>query len=106
MTLVAEATGVSRKRIQAGLRELAALEGAVPAAGKPRRERIRRPGGGRRSLVVEDPALGVALEALVAPATRGDPLSPLRWTSKSTAKLAAELTAQGHLVSARTGAAL
>ncbi len=106
VTLVAEATGVSRKRIQAGLQELAGREGSVPAGAKSRRERIRRPGAGRPALGLRDPGLSGALEALVAPATRGDPMSPLRWTSKSTAKLAAELTAQGHPVSARTVAAM
>ena len=53
-----------------------------------------------------DPAIRAVLEALVAPQTRGDPMSPLRWTLKSTSKLAAELTHQGHPVSARTVAAL
>ncbi len=106
VTLVAQATGVSRKRIQVGLQELADPEQATPASAKPRRERIRRSGGGRPALAVRDPGLCAALEALVAPATRGDPMAPLRWTSKSTAKLAAELTAQGHPVSPRTVATL
>src|SRR5438067_3702211 len=106
VTRVAQATGISRKRIQAGLQELEGREETVPATAKPQPERVRRPGGGRRTLATRDPGLRTALEALVAPATRGDPMAPLLWTSKSTAKLAAELTAQGHPVSARTVAAL
>jgi len=102
VTCVARATGISRKRIQAGIRELEGLAESTPATAKPQPERVRRPGGGRRTLVAGDPGLVAALEALVAPATRGDPMSPLRWTSKSTPQLAAELTAQGHPVSART----
>jgi transposase len=58
--------------------------------------RIRRPGGGRKSLTEHDPALVAALDALVDPLARGDPQSPLRWTTKSTYQLAAALRAQGH----------
>jgi len=61
--------------------------------------RVRRPGGGRPALVERDPDLPRSLEALVEPLTRGDPESPLRWTSKSTRALAAELAAQDHPVS-------
>ena len=64
--------------------------------------RVRRPGGGRKPLTHHDPGLVAALESLVEPLTRGDPQSPLRWTCKSTAKLAAELKARGHPVSPRT----
>jgi hypothetical protein len=106
ISLVAKATGLSPARIRDGLKELEALAGTVSPAAKPRRERIRRPGGGRKPSVEKDPQLLGALEALVDPATRGDPMSPLRWTSKSTGRLAAELTAQGHRVSARTVATL
>jgi hypothetical protein len=106
VTLVAQATGISRKRIHAGLRELDPLSQTTPPTAKPRPQRVRRSGGGRRSLAARDPALVQELEALVAPATRGDPMSPLRWTSKSTPKLAAELTARGHPVSPRTVAHL
>jgi len=69
-------------------------------------QRRRRPGGGRKRLVATDPGLLRALEALVEPATRGDPESPLRWTCKSTAHLARALTRRGHPVSARTVAHL
>src|SRR5205807_1462700 len=68
--------------------------------------RIRRPGGGRKPLTELDPDLVSALEALVEPVTRGDPESPLRWTCKSTRRLAVELTGQHHPVSPRTVATL
>ena len=103
---VARATGISRKRIHHGLRDLEQQGETTPATAKYRPERVRRPGGGRRALTDKDPELVRQLEALVAPATRGDPMSPLRWTSKSTYQLAAELTAGGHPVSPRTVAAL
>jgi transposase len=64
--------------------------------------RVRRPGGGRKSLVAHDATLLADLETLVDPVTRGDPESPLRWTSKSRSKLALALRAQGHRVSGRT----
>jgi hypothetical protein len=57
--------------------------------------RVRHPGGGRKPLKEKDPQLVEALEKLVNPATRGDPESPLRWTSKSLRRLAEELTAAG-----------
>ena len=95
---VARASGVSRPTIQQGLRE---LTGAVATS-----ERVRRVGGGRKSLVERDPTLLAALEALVAPDTRGDPLSPLRWTCKSTRQLAGALRGRGHRVGYRTVAAL
>jgi hypothetical protein len=63
-------------------------------------------GGGRQRLVDQNPRLRDELESLVDPATRGDPMSPLRWTSKSTGKLAAELTRRGHKASAQTVARL
>jgi hypothetical protein len=102
VSLVARATGLSRPTITAGLRELdqPIRQRAAQA------DRVRRPGGGRRSLTRTSPALLPALEALVEPMTRGDPESPLRWTCKSTRRLAEELTRQGHRVGARTVAAL
>ncbi len=63
---------------------------------------MRAPGGGRKRLAESDPELTTALNALVDPATRGDPMSLLVWTTKSTRKLAAALTAMGHRVSDRT----
>jgi hypothetical protein len=68
--------------------------------------RVRLSGGARRALTETDPGLLEALERLIEPATRGDPMSPLRWTCKSTAKLAEELTNQHHPVSDRTVALL
>jgi hypothetical protein len=61
--------------------------------------RIRRPGGGRKKTVDQDPSLLRDLEQLVEPVTRGDPESPLRWTCKSLRKLAAELRRMGHQTS-------
>src|ERR1035441_6118350 len=79
------------------------------AADAPRAEpggRVRGPGGGRPSVADLDAGVLPALEALVDPATRGDPMSPLRWTTKPAAHLAGELTRQGHPVTARTVASL
>jgi hypothetical protein len=63
---------------------------------------VRAPGGGRKRLVKTDPQLAVALKALVDPETRGDPMSLLVWTTKSTRNLAGALTRTGHAVSDRT----
>jgi hypothetical protein len=68
--------------------------------------RVRRAGGGRPPIEVVDPELAERLDGLVEPLSRGDPESPLRWTSKSTRGLAAELTAAGHPVSHETVAQL
>ncbi len=95
VTLVAEATGLARSTITQGITELTALP---PGIGE---ERLRRPGGGRKRLTDHDPTLLRDLEALVEPATRGDPESPLRWTCKSLSKLAAALGKQGHPISGR-----
>jgi DDE family transposase len=102
ISLAARATGLSRPTIMAGLKDLqlSSKRRAVAAA------RVRCPGGGRRALTQADPGLLEALEQLIEPATRGDPMSPLRWTCKSTAKLAEELTRQNHPVSDRTVALL
>jgi hypothetical protein len=99
---VANATGISRTTILAGIRELKTQEttATLPSPG------IRRPGGGRKHLLENDPGLWDALDALVDPMTRGDPESPLRWTCKSTRQLAEELTRQNHPVSDRTVASL
>jgi hypothetical protein len=102
ISAVSAATGMSRTTIMGGLRELALpeKERVIEA------NRIRRPGGGRKSLTETDPGLLAVLENLIEPATRGDPESPLRWTCKSTRRLAEELTKQEHPVSARTVAKL
>src|SRR5215210_2880608 len=125
VTVVAAATRLARNTIGDGLRELRAavaatvgadeepMAGAVgsgvalPGAGGPGRPgRQRRAGGGRKALTHHDPELVGALEALIETTTRGDPQSPLRWTTKSTRKLADALTRQGHPVSAATVATL
>jgi len=103
ITLVALATGMSRTRIRTGIAELKAQGDSAPALPP---SRSRRPGGGDKPIEQTDPTLLLALEELVAPETRGDPMSPLRWTLKSTSQLARTLTDQGHPVSARTVAAL
>ncbi len=102
VTAVARATGLSRTTITAGLKELA----LPPEQRMEESTRVRRPGGGRRSLVESDPGLLASLEQLIEPATRGDPESTLRWTCKSTQRLATELTRQRHAVSPRTVASL
>ncbi len=102
---VAEATGIARTTLYRGFAELQDLRQS--RTGRPgSTHRVRRPGAGRKRLVTRDPSLLTDLEALVDPVTRGDPMSPLRWTSKSTFHLAEELTRKGHKVSARTVAAL
>lgn len=110
ITLVAAATGIARGTIGDGLRELratvAAAAGESARAGTEGTHRQRRRGGGRKARTHHDPDLVGALEALVEPTTRGDPQSPLRWTTKSTRKLADELTRAGHPVSATTVATL
>ena len=92
ITQVAEATGMSKPAILRGVRQLRG-EAELPAG------RIRQVGGGDRPLKDKDPTLLPDLDALVEPATRGDPMSPLRWTCKSRAKLTAALSKQGWKVS-------
>jgi hypothetical protein len=103
ISVVARASGLSRNTIRAGIGE---LKGRENRSAPPRDQRIRRRGGGSKRLTQTDPQLRRVLEELVAPQTRGDPMSPLRWTLKSTSRLAAELTDRDHPVSARTVAAL
>ncbi len=93
ISVVEEATGMSRTTIRVGrdeLREGVSADDVVS---------VRRAGGGRPSIETTSPGIIVALEGLVDPVTRGDPESPLRWSSKSTRKLASELGAQGYKVS-------
>ena len=91
---IADATGVHPDTVARGVRELEGIPD--PAA------RVRAPGGGRKRLTETDPELMAELKALVDPETRGDPMSPLVWTTKSTRNLAGALTAAGHRVSDRT----
>lgn len=94
--MVAAVAGVSETAVRAGVFELEAGEDLHGDG------RVRRPGGGRKPADELDPALIPALLALVEPDERGDPMSPLRWTTKSLRNLAEELTRQGHPVSAPT----
>jgi hypothetical protein len=92
---VAGLTGASWQTVADGAAELAS--GQVAPAG-----RVRRPGGGRKKLAETDPGLVPALLALVADSTRGDPQSPVVWTTKSVKHLADELAGQGHRCSPQT----
>jgi transposase len=106
VSLVAKATGVSRRAIRVGkkeLRDLGAKEKNIAPSKVPS---IRKPGGGRKKTVTKDPDLIKDLNFLVNPSTRGDPQSPLRWTCKSVRKLADELQAMGHKASHRMVAEL
>ena len=94
ITVVAAATGVHPDTVAKGVRE---LEGGAEPSG-----RVRAPGGGRKPATETDPGLVPALTALVDPETRGDPESPLVWTTKSTRNLADALSGAGHPVSDRT----
>ena len=91
---IAGATGVHPDTVARGVRELEGIP--EPSA------RVRARGGGRKKLADTDPELAAALTALVDPETRGDPMSPLVWTTKSTRNLAGALAAAGHRVSDRT----
>ncbi len=90
---MAEAAGVSPDTVRRGRSELDDLQ-PLPVG------RSRQAGGGRKRAEEHDPDLVAALDALIDPETRGDPMTPLRWTSKSLRTLAAELAGQGHQVSA------
>ncbi len=94
---VTDATGILGKRIRAGIRDLRELRRHPPSE-LPQDQRVRRPGGGRKKLTEKDPTLLRDLESLVEPVTRGDPMSPLRWTCKSVRKLSSELGTMGHKV--------
>jgi len=95
VSFVAEAAGLSRTTLYRGVAESATAE-------PPDRGRIRKPGGGRKLKTEIDETLLQDLDRLLDPVTRGDPMSPLRWTCKSTPKLATELKAKGHEVSQAT----
>ena len=107
VSVVSKAVGLSRTTIYAGLAEIDAANTPPrrrPAAAVevPARARVRAAGGGRKRLVELDASLLADLDALVEPTSRGDPMSPLRWTCKSTTRLAEELARLGHQVSQRT----
>ena len=92
IAIVAEATGLSRRTIERGL-------GQIVTESKPPSNKIRRPGAGRKSAKEKQPGLMEALEALVEPLSRGDPESPLRWTCKSTRRIADEMRKAGWTIS-------
>ncbi|MGH9155402.1 MAG: ISAzo13 family transposase [Acidimicrobiales bacterium] len=86
--MVSRVTHMSRNTLITGAAEL--------ADGATRSDRVRRPGAGRKAAIELDPEMLVVLDSLVEPESRGDPMSPLRWTAKSTRTLAGELTRLGH----------
>ena len=92
VSIVSEATGLAHTTIRKGARDVA------NDMDKPASRRIRRSGGGRKSVLQTDLGLSEALESLIEPSTRGDPESALRWTCKSTRRLSGELKQQGHEV--------
>ena len=95
VSAVSTATGLARNTVASGVRELVRRSQQCDVAVPPR---LRQPGAGRKRITETDLLLLDALEELVDPATRGHPECPLRWTCKSTAKLAEELTRQNHPV--------
>ncbi|TYP72976.1 MULTISPECIES: ISAzo13 family transposase [Nitrosomonas] len=99
VSTVAKAVGISRTTIYAGLAELDHTTLTTLAAPN---QRVRTQGGGQKKLTRKDPTLLRDLDALVDPTSRADPMVALRWTCKSTPRLAKELQAQGHAVSQRT----
>jgi hypothetical protein len=101
---VAKIAKVDRDTVSAGKREVSEAEQDKDGSGKviQTKKRIRKNGGGRKRLVTQDLDLKKEIESLIEPVTRGDPQSPLRWTCKSTRKLADELCNMGHKVSYMT----
>ena len=104
VSAVARATGVSRRAIAEGMKELKQRKKSRQTV--QAQPRIRREGAGRKRAMDKDPTLLVDLDRLVDPVTRGDPESPLRWTCKSVRRLAEELQQEGHAVSYQTVAEL
>jgi hypothetical protein len=104
VSVVARATGVSRRAITEGMKELS--QPKVSHEPEATEFRIRRKGAGRKRAVDKNPGLRGDLDKLVDPLTRGDPESPLRWTCKSVRVLAEELQREGHVVSYQTVAEL
>ncbi len=98
VSVVSRVTKISRRAIHKGLKEISDKSKQT--------SRIRKPGGGRKQATAIDPKLLVRLESLVEPLTRGDTMSPIRWTCKSTSILSNELKRLGHKASARLVASL
>ena len=103
--IAAQATGLCTDTVSRGIREIQDAD-LQSEFGKLPQHASRRKGGGRKKLTAKQPDLLADLNRLIDPATRGDPESSLRWTSKSTDKLAAELRTMGHSISERTVATL
>ena len=99
IAVVLAATGMSSATVAKGLKELDAMESGGDVLSP---ERIRKSGGGRKRARDSQPGLTKALMRLVEPTARGDPTQPLRWTCKSTSKLAAELNRLGVQAGPRT----
>jgi len=99
VSAVSSATGMSRLTVAKGLAELS-LRVRRPRTAVS--ARIRRPGAGRKTITETDPGLSSALERPIDPVTRGEPMSPLRWTCLSTRQLAQALREQGHSISPRS----
>ncbi|MBF0345445.1 MAG: ISAzo13 family transposase [Nitrospirae bacterium] len=93
---VSKATGIAESTIRIGRHE---IRRGVLNKEKDGTRRVRKKGGGRKLLSKKDEDIIIMLDAMVEPSSRGDPMSPLRWTCKSTRKLAEEITAKGHPVS-------
>jgi len=93
---VIDLTGLSPHTIRRGIKELRSGKALSPDG------RLRRPGGGRKKVEENDPEVVVALQELLNESTSGDPMRPLKWTTKSTRGLAKELTRRGHKVSSAT----
>ena len=91
VSVVSRITGMARSTIGRGVQEIEEKEGVEAG-------RVRKPGGGRKTKRAQNSALPPALERLVEPATRGDPMRALRWTSKSLRHLSQALQGQGHTV--------
>ncbi len=106
ITTVSTATGISRPTIQTGIKEIEANEDTSDIKNSKKTKKIRKPGGGRKSLIYHDNSLIEDLKSLLESSIRGDPESPLLWTSKSTRKLAEALIQQGHKISHHTVASL
>src|SRR5262249_42467879 len=91
VSLMARISGLARSTIYHGLSDIRRNVSAPPG-------RVRKTGGGRKKKALEDPTLAVDLKGLVEPATRGDPMQPLLWTTRSLRKLVKELAGKGHEV--------
>ena len=100
VTKVSKATSLSRTTIYKGIAEVSKKVRPKKVEKEPKR--IREPGGGRKKLKDKDSTLLQDIDSILEPVTRGDPESPLRWTCKSTTRIAEELRIQGHQVSQRT----